>query len=67
MFTPASFPNISLETIIDRILTFRQITTLDYQLLKSAILSGQSFSDIDQLRLDQVFEGLKNGLIWVGS
>ncbi|MFY7806971.1 MAG: hypothetical protein ACOVQ7_26445 [Limnoraphis robusta] len=65
MLAETSTSTLSLEAIIKRVLTFRQITPLDYQLLKSAILSEQSFSPTTQIYLDQLFESLQRGSIWI--
>jgi hypothetical protein len=65
MLAETSTSTLSLEAIIKRVLTFRQITPLDYQLLKSAILSEQSFSPTTQIHLDQLFESLHRGSIWI--
>ncbi|MEA5501156.1 hypothetical protein VB834_16285 [Limnoraphis robusta Tam1] len=65
MLAETSTSTLSLEAIIKRVLTFRQITPLDYQLLKSAILSEQSFSPTTQTHLDQLFESLQRGSIWI--
>ncbi|MCG5060167.1 MAG: hypothetical protein KA714_19890 [Limnoraphis sp. WC205] len=65
MLAETSTSTLSLEAIIKRVLTFRQITPLDYQLLKSAILSEQSFSPTTQIHLDQLFESLQRGSIWI--
>ncbi|WP_413160130.1 hypothetical protein ACL6C3_17085 [Capilliphycus salinus ALCB114379] len=67
MLTETSTSTLSLEAIIKRVLTFRQITPLDYQLLKSAILSETSFSPTTQLHLDELFESLQRGSIWIAS
>jgi hypothetical protein len=67
MLTQTSTSTLDLEAIIKRVLTFRQITPLDYQLLKSAILSEQRFSPATQLHLDQLFESLQRGSIWIAS
>ncbi|MEB3277831.1 MAG: hypothetical protein VKK42_02770 [Lyngbya sp.] len=67
MLTETSTSTLSLEAIIKRVLTFRQITPLDYQLLKSAILSEKSFSPTTQLHLDELFESLQRGSIWIAS
>ena len=65
MLAETSTSTLSLEAIIKRVLTFRQITPLDSQLLKSAILSEQSFSPTTQIYLDQLFESLQRGSIWI--
>ena len=67
MLAETSTSTLSLEAIVKRVLTFRQITPLDYQLLKSAILSQQTFSATTQLHLDQLFESLQRGSIWIAS
>ncbi len=67
MLTETSPDTLSLEAIVKRVLTFRQITSLDYQLLKSAILSEQCFSPNTQIHLNQLFENLQRGSIWIAS
>jgi hypothetical protein len=66
MLSYSSLPQIPLETIIDRVLAFRQITPLDYQLLKSAILSEDSLTETCQLALHHLLDELRQGLIWIG-
>jgi hypothetical protein len=58
-------PKISVETIVERIFAFRQITTIDRQLLRSALISKESLSEKEQLHLNRVFEGLRSGTILV--
>jgi|JFJP01.1.fsa_nt_gi hypothetical protein len=58
-------PKISVETIVERIFAFRQITAIDRQLLRSALISKESLSDKEQLHLNRVFEGLRSGTILV--
>ena len=65
MPTNASPPKVSVEDIVDRIFAFRQITSIDQRLLRSALLSTQSLSANDQVQLNRVFEGLRNGIILV--
>ncbi|CBN58892.1 MULTISPECIES: hypothetical protein [Kamptonema] len=65
MPTNASPPKVSVEDIVERIFAFRQITSIDQKLLRSALLSTQSLSESDQVQLNRVFEGLRNGIILV--
>lgn len=67
MLAETSTSTLSVEAIVKRILTFGQITPLDYQLLKSAILSERTFSPTTQLHLDELFESLQRGSIWIAS
>lgn len=67
MLSYSSLPHIPLETIVERVLAFRQITPLDYQLLKSAILSEDSLTDACQAALDHLLDELHKGLIWIST
>lgn len=58
-------PKVSVETIVERIFAFRQITSIDRQLLRSALVSKESLSNKEQLELNRVFEGLRSGTISV--
>ncbi|MDF0556175.1 hypothetical protein [Kamptonema sp. UHCC 0994] len=65
MPTNVSPPKVSVEDIVDRIFAFRQITSIDQRLLRSALLTTQTLSESDQVQLNRVFEGLRNGIILV--
>lgn len=65
MLSYNSLPHIPLETIIERVLAFRQITPLDYQLLKSAILSADSLTETRQSALHHLLDELRQGIIWI--
>jgi hypothetical protein len=67
MLSYNSLPQIPLETIIERVLAFRQITPLDYQLLKSAILSEDSLTETCQSALHHLFDELCEGIIWIST
>ncbi|MGB3535008.1 MAG: hypothetical protein WBA13_16035 [Microcoleaceae cyanobacterium] len=67
MLSNRSLPQIPLETIIDRVLAFRQITPLDYQLLKSAILSRDSLTGACQSALHHLLDELHQGIIWIST
>lgn len=67
MSNPMNIPKVSVEAIVERILTFRQITTLDQRLLKSALLSQEPLSYDDQIHLNRVFEGIRSGFILVSE
>jgi len=59
----ASVPKISVEAIAQRVLAFRQITPLDRQLLKSAVLDG--LDQKDHFHINRLCEGIQKGLILV--
>ncbi|MBE9187230.1 hypothetical protein IQ270_21895 [Microcoleus sp. LEGE 07076] len=59
----ASIPKISVEAVAQRIFAFRQITPLDRQLLKSAVLNG--LDQKDHFHINRLCEGIQNGLILV--
>lgn len=67
MLSYSSLPQIPLETIVERVLVFRQITPLDYQLLKSAILSEDSLTEACQSALNHLLDELHQGLIWISN
>lgn len=56
---------ISVEAIVQRIVNFRQITPLDRQLLKSAMLSPNGLNNKERFEISRVYEGIQNGLILV--
>lgn len=56
---------ISLEKIVERIFAFRQITPIDRELLKSALMTKDNFSSHENSQLNRVYEGIKSGVIWV--
>jgi hypothetical protein len=60
-----SEPKVSVEAIAQRIFAFRQITPLDRQLLKSAVLSKKGLDEKDKFAIDRVCQGIQNGLILV--
>ena len=63
--TDTNPPPVSLEAIVERIITFRQITPIDQELLQSAIQSKDYFSQQENSLLAQLYEGIKSGAIWV--
>jgi hypothetical protein len=65
MQAQATFPKLSVETIVERILAFRQITRIDQRLLMTALLSKDSFNDNEQSQINLVFDRLQRGLIRV--
>ncbi len=56
---------VSLEKIVERIFAFRQITPIDRELIKSVLLSKDNFTTEDHSHINRVYEGVKNGVIWV--
>ncbi|NJK36280.1 MAG: hypothetical protein HC835_01700 [Oscillatoriales cyanobacterium RM2_1_1] len=65
MNTIACSADTSIPAVVDRVLKFRQITALDYQLLKSAILAEPALAEINSSGLNPLFEGLQKGAIWI--
>ncbi|MCU0544354.1 MAG: hypothetical protein MUE44_19620 [Oscillatoriaceae cyanobacterium Prado104] len=58
-------PRVSVEAIVQRIVAFRQITPLDRQLLKSAMLSPNGLNYKERFQISRVYEGIQKGLILV--
>lgn len=56
---------VSVEAIVQRILAFRQITPLDRQLLKSAIMTPNGLNNKERFQISRVYEGIQKGLILV--
>lgn len=54
---------VSVEAIAQRIFAFRQITTLDRQLLKSAVLNG--LDPKDHSHINRLCHAIQSGLILV--
>ncbi len=54
-----------LETVLQRIFTYRRITREDQQLLMSTLLSQESLNEHHRQQINSVFDGLKSGLIKV--
>ncbi|MGF1492223.1 MAG: hypothetical protein ACFBSC_07190 [Microcoleaceae cyanobacterium] len=65
MNTQIRSTDTSIKAIVKRVLEFRQITPLDYQLLKSAILQEPELAELNSSALNPVFEGLQKGMIWI--
>ena len=65
MLAQAPLPKVSLEKIVERIFTLRQISRADQRLLMSALLSKDSFSATDHLHISRVSDALQRGLIKV--
>jgi hypothetical protein len=65
MQAQATLPKLSVETIVERILAFRQITRTDQRLLMTALLSKDSFNESEQSQINLVFDRLQRGLIRV--
>lgn len=56
---------VSADRILERIFKMRKITRLDQQLLMSAMLSKDSINDRDRLRINQVFDSVRQGRLKV--
>lgn len=54
-------PNLSIEQLVERIFAFRQISPLDQQLLKSALLSKPNLSDAERRSIARVFKAVQQG------
>lgn len=65
MQAQATLPKLSVETIVERILEFRQITRIDQRLLMAALLSKDSFNENEHSQINLVFDRLQRGLIRV--
>lgn len=58
-------PKVSVEQIVERIFTLRQIARTDQRLLMSAFLAQDSLSEKDHAEINRVFDALRRGLIRV--
>ena len=56
---------LSLEKIVERIFAFRQITPIDRELLKTVLLSKDSFTSQDHSHINRIYEGVRSGTIWI--
>ena len=54
---------VSVDTILERIFTIRQISRTDQQTLMAALLSQDSLSEKDQRQINEVYEAIQKGLI----
>ena len=61
----ANLPKVSVEAILERIFTQRQINRTDQRILMSALLSQHSLSEKDQYQINQVYDAIQRGLIKV--
>ncbi|WP_228020702.1 hypothetical protein [Sphaerospermopsis sp. LEGE 08334] len=55
----------NLEAILQRIFTNRRITRQDQHIMMSNLLAQEGLSDAHIMQINQVFDGLKKGLIRV--
>ncbi|QYX33695.1 hypothetical protein [Sphaerospermopsis torques-reginae] len=55
----------NLESILQRIFTNRRITRQDQHIMMSNLLAQEGLSDAHIMQINQVFDGLKKGLIRV--
>lgn len=63
MPTQTHLPNISIEQLVERILMFRQISPIDQQLLRSALMSKPNLSDSERRSIARVFQAVQQGRI----
>lgn len=63
-FAPPT-PSYSLENVVERICTFRQITPIDRHLLNHILTSRSYFGRHEQTLVDRVFDGIHKGHIWI--
>ncbi|MFB2891560.1 hypothetical protein ACE1CI_01310 [Aerosakkonemataceae cyanobacterium BLCC-F50] len=56
-------PKVSVESILERIFTVRQINRKDQNTLMAALLSKDSLSEKDQRQINKVYEAIQKGLI----
>jgi hypothetical protein len=57
--------DIAVEQVFERILTSRRISRADQQLLMSALLAKDSLDREEESLIDEIFDGLKRGLLRV--
>lgn len=55
----------NVEAILERIFANRRITRQDQNIMMSNLLSQEGLSEKNRLQINQVFDGLKRGLIKV--
>ncbi len=55
----------NIETVVERIFTTHRITRADQRIFMSALLSKDTLNESDRQQIDQVFEGLRQGLLRV--
>jgi len=65
MSATAYLPKVSVEQIVERIFTFRQISRTDQHLLMSTLLSKESLSTTDREQINRVCDALQRGLLSV--
>lgn len=65
MSEQGALPNLSLEAIVEKIFSSRQINRLHQKLLMSVQLSNNLISDAEKKLLDRVFDGLERGFLKV--
>ncbi|MBK4730754.1 hypothetical protein JJD41_12895 [Oxynema sp. CENA135] len=65
MGAKTNVPKLSLEQVIERIFSLRQITRLDQQILMSTVLSKESLSEREHSQIDRIFEAVQRGAIRV--
>lgn len=58
-------PSYSLEHVVERICTFRQITPVDRHLLTHVLSNPTYFGRREQNLVDRVFDGIHDGNIWI--
>lgn len=58
-------PQLPVEMIVERIFETRRLTRADQQVFMSALLSKESLTPAEQIQIDRVFEGLRQGRIRV--
>ncbi|MCT7949865.1 hypothetical protein NG798_08705 [Ancylothrix sp. C2] len=58
---------ISLEQVVERIFSLRQITRFDQRLLMTSLLSKDLLTEADHKSINKVFDGLQQGLIKVAD
>lgn len=65
MSATAYLPKVSVEQIVERIFTFRQISRTDQHLLMSTLLSKDALSTTDRVQINRVCDALQRGLLSV--
>nr|OEJ76742.1 hypothetical protein BH720_02985 [Desertifilum tharense IPPAS B-1220] len=55
----------AIESLVDQIISSYKLTRADQQMLMDALLSKQSLNATEQSLINQVFDGIKRGLVRV--
>lgn len=65
MQVQANLPTVSLEQMVEHLLSVRRITRADQERFMSLLLSKTSLTKAEETQINRVFDGLRKGLIRV--